>query len=87
MKPRDNAARLQIELRDPDQTLRKLWERVQQVVPEAARARIEDARRDYPEIPFDMDAATNGAIFRSLCEFFLKHHDNQSKPHGHPQEK
>lgn len=82
MKPRNNAARLQIEIYDPNQELRKLWERVQKVAPEACKARLEEAKRQFSEIAFDEAMSSNGAIFRALCETFLKQHAANDGTHA-----
>ncbi len=74
MPIRNNAARFQFECRDPDESLRKLWDRVQATAPTAVRARLEEARKLFPDIPFDEDVASNGVLFRHVCEYYLKHH-------------
>lgn len=60
-------------MQDADGSLRKLWTEVQAAGPSAIEARLEEARRQFPDIPFDAEVATNGALFRTVCLFFLKH--------------
>lgn len=66
-----------LEFYDTDGQAKALWEQVKAVTGDAVRARILEARKAFPDIPFDVDAPTNTAVFRHICQFYL---DNQKKP-------
>lgn len=66
------AGRYTIEVNDPNGEIKALWEKCQAKVQEKLSKRVDDARKQFPELIFDSPESTNGNALRDVLESYLK---------------